>query len=227
MAESLQKWVGRNRPPRVQITYDVETGGAIEMKELPFVMGILADLSGDRANPQDVIDRKFVDVDRDNIGSLMRKTGPQLVLKDIPNRIKDVVEDAEVPSTINLCINSLDDFRPDFLLDQLAHGKPEQLDNAKAAKEKAEADAALADQLAGDAGDDEEKKANAEALKAIATKRQEDADKEIAFLEAVPVEPINKLAAEREFLAELLTRADLQRELAAALNKAVEESEAE
>jgi len=46
MGDSLQKWVGRNRPPRVQITYDVEIGDAVEKKELPFVMGILADLAG-------------------------------------------------------------------------------------------------------------------------------------------------------------------------------------
>jgi type VI secretion system protein ImpB len=46
MTESLQHWLDRNRPPRVQITYDVETGGAIEKKELPFIVGILADLSG-------------------------------------------------------------------------------------------------------------------------------------------------------------------------------------
>ncbi len=46
MADSLQKWVGRNRPPRVQITYDVEVGGAVEKKELPLVVGLLADLSG-------------------------------------------------------------------------------------------------------------------------------------------------------------------------------------
>jgi type VI secretion system protein ImpB len=49
--ESLQKKIGRVRPPRVQITYDVETNGAIEKKELPFVAGVLADLSGDPATP--------------------------------------------------------------------------------------------------------------------------------------------------------------------------------
>ena len=52
MADSLQKWVGRNRPPRVQITYDVEIGDAIEKKELPFVVGLMSDLSGDPAEPR-------------------------------------------------------------------------------------------------------------------------------------------------------------------------------
>ena len=67
--ESAQDKAGRIRPPRVQITYEVETGGAIEMKELPFVMGIMADLSG---NPEQALPnlkdpkRKFVEIDRDN-----------------------------------------------------------------------------------------------------------------------------------------------------------------
>ena len=61
MADSLQKWVGRNRPPRVQITYDVEIGDAIEKKELPFVVGLLADLSGDHVDSQGKLrDRRFV-----------------------------------------------------------------------------------------------------------------------------------------------------------------------
>jgi len=61
--ESLQKKIGRVRPPRVQITYDVETGGAIEKKELPFVVGVLADLSGQPDKPLPAIkDRKFVEI---------------------------------------------------------------------------------------------------------------------------------------------------------------------
>ena len=51
MSDSLQKWVGRNRPPRVQITYDVEIGNAFEKKELPLVVGLMADLSGQPENP--------------------------------------------------------------------------------------------------------------------------------------------------------------------------------
>ena len=53
MNESVQKWLERNRPPRVKITYDVETLGSIEKKELPFVVGLFADLSGDRAGDDD------------------------------------------------------------------------------------------------------------------------------------------------------------------------------
>ena len=66
MSNSLQKWVGRNRPPRVQITYDVELGGAIEKRELPMVVGLMADLSGHPATPLAKLkERRFVDVDRD------------------------------------------------------------------------------------------------------------------------------------------------------------------
>ena len=75
MSESIQHKIGRVRPPRVQITYDVEIGDAIQMKELPFVMGIMADLSG---KPEEALpklkDRKFVEIDRDNFGDVMAAT---------------------------------------------------------------------------------------------------------------------------------------------------------
>ena len=65
MSDSLQKWVGRNRPPRVQITYDVEIGDAVEKKELPLVVGLMADLSGHPAAPPPKLkDRRFVEIDR-------------------------------------------------------------------------------------------------------------------------------------------------------------------
>jgi len=85
MSESLQHKLDRVRPPRVQITYDVEIGNAIEMKELPFVVGVLADLSGDRdpdpklAMPK-LKDRKFVEIDRDNFNEIMEAICPRLVL---------------------------------------------------------------------------------------------------------------------------------------------------
>ena len=82
MADSLQKWVGRNRPPRVQITYDVEIGDAIEKKELPFVVGLMSDLSGDPAEPLPKLrDRRFVEIDRDNFNEVMEKITPRLDLK--------------------------------------------------------------------------------------------------------------------------------------------------
>src|SRR5258706_11086748 len=71
MSDSLQKWVGRNRPPRVQITYDVEIGDAVEKKELPMVVGLLADLSGQPATPLPKLkDRRLAEIDRDNFNGV-------------------------------------------------------------------------------------------------------------------------------------------------------------
>src|SRR5262245_66426065 len=82
--ESTQHKLDRVRAPRVQITYDVETGGAIEMKELPFVMGVLADLSGKQEQPPPNLKdpkRKFVEIDRDNFNDVMKGTNPRLAYK--------------------------------------------------------------------------------------------------------------------------------------------------
>ncbi|MFZ6675467.1 type VI secretion system contractile sheath large subunit [Undibacterium sp. Xuan67W] len=84
MTESIQKKLLRVRAPRVRITYDVETGGAIEKKELPFIVGILADLKGDRdaEPPYDPLKlRKMIDIDRDNFNDVMRTIQPQVNLK--------------------------------------------------------------------------------------------------------------------------------------------------
>jgi type VI secretion system protein ImpB len=109
MAESIQHKLDRVRPPRVQITYDVEIGDAIVMKELPFVVGIMADLSGmpDKDLPQrydpaghngDMLDasgakeptllkdRKYIGIDRDNFNDVMKAIAPRLVFTDIPGR---------------------------------------------------------------------------------------------------------------------------------------------
>ena len=70
--ESVQQKIGRVRPPRVNITYEVETGGAIELKELPFVMGILGDFSGQPTEPLAKLkDRKFVEVTPDNFDDVL------------------------------------------------------------------------------------------------------------------------------------------------------------
>lgn len=88
MSDSLQKWVGRNRPPRVQITYDVEIGDAIEKKELPLVVGLLADLSGQPlAPPPKLKARRLIDIDRDNFNEVMAKIAPRLDLS-VPDTLK-------------------------------------------------------------------------------------------------------------------------------------------
>src|SRR5512144_1513007 len=86
--ESTQKKLSRVRPPRVQITYDVEVGDAIETKELPFVLGVLGDYSDQPKTPLAKLkDRKFVDVDRDNFDDVLKGIGPRLNIR-VDNQLK-------------------------------------------------------------------------------------------------------------------------------------------
>src|ERR1700759_28633 len=88
-SESLQHKLDRVRRPRVQITYDVETGGAMEKTELPFVVGVLAALSGQPANPlRPLKDRKAVFIDRDNFNEVLAKATPRVAMK-VQNRLTD------------------------------------------------------------------------------------------------------------------------------------------
>src|SRR5947208_63231 len=113
--ESLQKKVGRVRPPRVHITYDVEIGDAIEKRELPFVVGILADLSGMPDKPLPAIaKRKFVDIDRDNVNDVMKKIGPRLAYK-VDNRLSE--DDTKI--NVELRFESMDDFQPARIAQQI------------------------------------------------------------------------------------------------------------
>ena len=97
MGESIQKRLGRVRPPRVQITYDVEVGDAIVKKELPFVMGIMADLAGDRTVREDLglpplpdyKLRAFAAVDRDNFDDIMKTVVPALRLSGLDRFIAE------------------------------------------------------------------------------------------------------------------------------------------
>ena len=87
--ESTQKKLSRVRPPRVQITYDVEVGDAIETKELPFVLGVLGDYSGNPVEPLPKLkDRKFVSVDRDNFDEVLKGMAPRLAMR-VDNRLQD------------------------------------------------------------------------------------------------------------------------------------------
>jgi type VI secretion system protein ImpB len=113
--ESLQKKVGRVRPPRVQITYDVQVGDAIEKRDLPFVVGVLADLSGmpNKALPP-ISKRKFVAIDRDNVNDVMKKIGPRLAFK-VPNRLNE--DDTKL--NVELNFESMDDFQPARIAQQI------------------------------------------------------------------------------------------------------------
>jgi type VI secretion system protein ImpB len=111
MAESRQHTIDRIRKPRVHITYDVEVGDAIEKKELPFVVAVLADLSGQPESPlPNIKNRKFVEIDRDNFNEIMSIISPRLVLR-VANRLSD-----ETPETsIELTFDDMTDFQPQSL----------------------------------------------------------------------------------------------------------------
>jgi type VI secretion system protein ImpB len=113
--ESSQKKEGRVRPPRVHITYDVETGGAIEKRDLPFVVGVLADLSGMPEKPLPAMkDRKFVDIDRDNFDAVLKKINPRIAFK-VANQLSE--DDTKLG--VELRFESLDDFHPSKVANQI------------------------------------------------------------------------------------------------------------
>lgn len=109
MPESIQHKLDRVRPPRVQITYDVEIGGAILKKELPLVVGVLADLSGNPEQPLPKLrERKFVEIDRDNFNEVLAACAPRLTLR-VNDRLS---KDANSKLNIELKFNEIDDFTP-------------------------------------------------------------------------------------------------------------------
>lgn len=117
MTESTQKKLGRVRPPRVQITYDVETGGAIVMKELPLVVGIMADLAGKPENPLPLLkDRKFVDIDRDNFNDVMAAIAPRVAC-GVANRLQEGEEGGKLG--VDLTFRCIEDLRPESIVQQL------------------------------------------------------------------------------------------------------------
>jgi type VI secretion system protein ImpB len=116
MAESLQHKLSRVRPPRVQITYDVEIGDAIERKELPFVIGVMADLSGKPTEPLPrVADRKFVMVDRDNFDEAMTAAAPRLAFR-APNKLQP---DSGDMLNVELKFEKFEDFAPEAVVRQV------------------------------------------------------------------------------------------------------------
>jgi len=104
---SSQKFIARNRAPRVQIEYDVELYGAEKKIQLPFVMGVLADLSGKPAQPLATVDeRKFLDIDVDNFDSRMKALKPRAAFQ-VPNTLT-----GEGNINVELTFESMDDFSP-------------------------------------------------------------------------------------------------------------------
>ncbi len=117
MAESTQKKLDRVRPPRVNITYDVETGGAIEMKQLPFVMGVLGDFTGQPTEPLAKLkDRKFVEVTPDNFDEVLASMKPHLAFS-VENTLSDDANAGKLGVDLNF--KSMDDFAPDAVAQQV------------------------------------------------------------------------------------------------------------
>jgi type VI secretion system protein ImpB len=116
MAESLQHKLDRVRPPRVQITYDVEIGGAILKKELPLVVGVLAELSGNPEQPLPKLrQRKFVEIDRDNFNDVLAANAPRLTLR-VDDRVS---KNADSKLNIELKFREIDDFTPLNVMSQV------------------------------------------------------------------------------------------------------------
>jgi type VI secretion system protein ImpB len=115
MAEGIHDKLKRVRKPRVHITYDLETNGAKEEKEIPFVMGVMGDYSGDNVdNKKALKDRKFAGIDSENFNDLMSKINPQLLLK-----VENTLEGDGSEMSVNLDFKDMEDFEPHRLVEQV------------------------------------------------------------------------------------------------------------
>jgi type VI secretion system protein ImpB len=110
--ESIQHKIDRVRPPRVQITYDVEVGGAIELKELPFVVGVMGDFVGKPEEPLPAIkNRKFVEIDPDNFNQVLAGMKPRVAFS-VDNKLQD--DGSKVG--VDLTFSNIEDFEPDQIV---------------------------------------------------------------------------------------------------------------
>jgi len=115
MAESIHEKLKRVRPPRVHITYDVETEGAVVQKELPFVVGVLGDFSGNPTAPlQPLKNRKFVQIDRDNFNEVMTRMTPGLNL-----RVENTLKGDGSEMSLQMKFNGIEDFEPARVVEQV------------------------------------------------------------------------------------------------------------
>jgi type VI secretion system protein ImpB len=115
--ESTQHKLDRVRSPRVHITYDVEVGNAIEMKELPFVMGVLGDLTGQPEKPLAALkERKFVEINPDNFDSVLKGMAPHLSYS-VANKLSDDPSAGQVK--VDLHFEKFEDFSPEKVAEQV------------------------------------------------------------------------------------------------------------
>ncbi|SFF95219.1 type VI secretion system protein ImpB [Novosphingobium sp. CF614] len=115
MADSVHDKLKRVRKPRVHITYDVETEGAQEIKELPFVVGVMGDFSGDSAVPKKSLkERKFIDLKKDKFDQVMARVEPAVKMK-----VENTLEKNGKEFEVNLKFSSMDDFEPEKIVEQV------------------------------------------------------------------------------------------------------------
>ncbi len=115
MADSIHDKLKRVRKPRVHITYDVETNGVIQEKELPFVMGVMGDYSGDNTeNKKALKDRKFSQIDRDNFNEVMNNIAPQINMK-----VDNTFEDDGSEMSVSLDFKNMEDFEPQNIVEKV------------------------------------------------------------------------------------------------------------
>jgi len=112
---SIHDKLERVRKPRVHITYDVETEGAVVQKELPFVVGVMGDFSGDPTEPlKSLKDRKFVQIDRDNFNQVLTRMTPGIKMK-----VDNTLAGDDSQMAVELKFKSIDDFEPGKIVDQV------------------------------------------------------------------------------------------------------------
>ena len=115
MAESIHDKLKRVRKPRVHITYDVETNGAVQEKEIPCVMGVMGDYSGDNTETKKALkDRKFSQIDRDNFNEVMDNISPQLNMK-----VENTLESDGSEMSVNLDFKNMEDFEPQNIVEKV------------------------------------------------------------------------------------------------------------
>lgn len=115
MSDSIHDKLKRVRKPRVHITYELETDGTTIEKELPFVMGVMGDYSGDNADSKKSLkERKFTQIDRDNFNEVMTKINPRLDLK-----VDNLLENDGSELSLNLDFKTMEDFEPHRLVEQV------------------------------------------------------------------------------------------------------------
>ncbi|BFM08563.1 type VI secretion system contractile sheath small subunit [Halioxenophilus aromaticivorans] len=113
--ESIHKTLNRVRKPRVHISYDVETEGAVHKKELPFVVGVMGDFSGDPTSDlKPLRDRRFVQIDKDNFDDVLKSMTPGLKLS-----VNNTLSEEESTMAVDLKFESMADFEPEAIVNQV------------------------------------------------------------------------------------------------------------